>query len=176
MFGYIIRTTKRTNVRTDMAIQTKDLWEQVRNKAWNKTRNRQKVRIAAQGCRTADSQIRRFAGSQAGRVHRFTELQIRKVFAPCVGRQISVQQNRDVKGSDTEMKLLASCCNCGHRFGRSADGTQTDLRCPKCGAEIEYIVGNNTVTVRLVRLSAKQQAARLKKYTDGHSSGGEAFR
>lgn len=39
------------------------------------------------------------------------------------------------------------------------------------------MVGNNTVTVRLVRLSAKQQAARLKKYTDGHSSsGGEAFR
>lgn len=75
------------------------------------------------------------------------------------------------------MKLLASCCNCGHRFGRSAEGTQTDLRCPKCGAEIEYMVGNNTVTVRLVRLSAKQQAARLKKYTDGHSSsGGEAFR
>lgn len=57
-----------------MAIQTKDLWEQVRNKAWNKTRNRQKVRIAAQGCRTADSQDRRLAGfidSQSCRSERY---------------------------------------------------------------------------------------------------------
>ena len=60
------------------------------------------------------------------------------------------------------MKLLASCCNCGHIFGRSADGTQTELRCSKCGAEIEYTVANNSVTVRMLRLSAKQQAARLK--------------
>ena len=70
------------------------------------------------------------------------------------------------KGEIILVRLLAACCNCGRIIGRSADGTQTGLRCPKCGAELEYIVGDNAVTVRLIRQSAKQQAARLRKYSD----------
>ena len=65
-----------------------------------------------------------------------------------------------------QMRLLAFCCNCGYNFGRSGDGTQTETRCPRCGADVEYAVENKAVTVRLVRLSAKQQAARLKKYQE----------
>ena len=38
------------------------------------------------------------------------------------------------------IKLLSACSCCGHIFGRAADGTRTELRCPKCGAEMEYCV------------------------------------
>ena len=34
------------------------------------------------------------------------------------------------------IKLMSACGCCGHIFGRSADGTKTELRCPKCGAEV----------------------------------------
>ncbi len=63
------------------------------------------------------------------------------------------------------IRLMTACCNCGRILGRSAQGAQTALRCPKCGAEIEYTVGKDTVTVRLVSLSAKQ-ALRMKKYQE----------
>jgi len=55
------------------------------------------------------------------------------------------------------IKLLSACSCCGHIFGRSADGTRTELRCPKCGAEMEYCVTGDTVTVRVLKLSEKQK-------------------
>ena len=63
-----------------------------------------------------------------------------------------------IKTGDYGMiKLLSACSCCGHIFGRSADGTRTELRCPKCGAEMEYCVTGDTVTVRVLRLSEKQK-------------------
>ena len=35
----------------------------------------------------------------------------------------------------TEM-LMTHCCHCGHLISRSASGTRSIMRCPKCGAEI----------------------------------------
>lgn len=64
---------------------------------------------------------------------------------------------------EDRLRLLTFCCICGHNFGRSGDGTRTETHCPRCGAQVEYAVENTTVTVRLVSLSVKQQAARLKK-------------
>ena len=55
------------------------------------------------------------------------------------------------------IKLLSACNCCGHIFDRSADGTRTELRDPKCGAEMEYCVTGDTVTVRVLRLSEKQK-------------------
>lgn len=60
-------------------------------------------------------------------------------------------------GNKEMIKLMSACGCCGHIFGRSADGTKTELRCPKCGAEVEYCVTGDTVTVRVVRLSEKQR-------------------
>lgn len=54
------------------------------------------------------------------------------------------------------MKLLTFCSNCGHKLGRSADGTQTETVCPKCGAEIEYTVDEQTVIVKIIKPSDKK--------------------
>ena len=61
------------------------------------------------------------------------------------------------------IKLLSACSCCGHIFGRSADGTRTELRCPKCGAEMEYCVTGDTVTVRVLKLSEKQKERMVGK-------------
>ena len=45
----------------------------------------------------------------------------------------------------TEM-LMTHCCHCGHLISRSASGTRSIMRCPKCGAEIEVTVREKTVT------------------------------
>ena len=50
----------------------------------------------------------------------------------------------------TEM-LMTHCCHCGHLISRSASGTRSIMRCPKCGAEIEVTVREKTVTVTLAR-------------------------
>lgn len=63
------------------------------------------------------------------------------------------------------MKYYTFCSNCGHILGRSAAGTATEIKCPKCGAEIEYAVEDKKVTVTLLRPSSKQQAERLKHYS-----------
>ena len=67
-------------------------------------------------------------------------------------------KHSEIKTGDYGMiKLLSACSCCGHIFGRSADGTRTELRCPKCGAEMEYCVTGETVTVRVLKLSEKQK-------------------
>ena len=52
---------------------------------------------------------------------------------------------------NTEM-LMTHCCHCGHLISRSASGTRSIMRCPKCGAEIEVTVQEKTVTVTLLRV------------------------
>lgn len=63
------------------------------------------------------------------------------------------------------MKYYTFCSSCGHILGRSTAGTETELKCPKCGAEIAYAVDDKKVTVTLLRPSSKQQAERLKHYS-----------
>ena len=58
-------------------------------------------------------------------------------------------------------KLLTFCSSCGHKFGRSGNGTQTETFCPKCGAEIEYEVNDTTVIVKLLKPSTKKQRQSL---------------
>lgn len=94
----------------------------------------------------------------------FKFISVRRVFI----LQKSVDRNKcsiynqnkhsKIKTGDYGMiKLLSACSCCGHIFGRSADGTRTELRCPKCGAEMEYCVTGDTVTVRVLKLSEKQK-------------------
>lgn len=64
------------------------------------------------------------------------------------------------------MKLYTFCSSCGHSLGRSTAGTETEIRCPKCGAEIEYAVEDKKVTVTILRPSMKQPAKRIKQYSE----------
>lgn len=64
------------------------------------------------------------------------------------------------------MKLYTFCSSCGHCLGRSGAGTETEIRCPKCGAEIEYAVEDKKVTITILRPSMKQQAKRIKPYSE----------
>lgn len=64
------------------------------------------------------------------------------------------------------MKLYTFCSSCGHVLGRSGAGTATEMKCPKCGAEIEYAVEDKKVTVTILRPSCKQQAGRIKNCSD----------
>lgn len=68
------------------------------------------------------------------------------------------------------MKFYTFCSSCGHGLGRSGVGTATEVRCPKCGAEIEYAVEDKKVTVTILRPSAKQKTARLQQYSDNLKS------
>lgn len=64
------------------------------------------------------------------------------------------------------MKFYTFCSSCGHALGRSGAGTETEVRCPKCGAQLEYAVEDKKVTVTLLQPSSKQQAKRLKQYSE----------
>lgn len=64
------------------------------------------------------------------------------------------------------MKFYTFCSSCGHALGRSAEGTETEVRCPKCGAQLEYAVEDKKVIVTLLQPSLKQQAKRMKQYSE----------
>lgn len=78
---------------------------------------------------------------------------------------ISKSASKEAPEGIEHMKYYTFCSSCGHILGRSGEGTATELKCPKCGAEIEYAVEDKKVTVTLLRPSSKQQAERLKSYS-----------
>lgn len=55
------------------------------------------------------------------------------------------------------MKLFTFYSSCGHKFGRSGSGTETEMKCPKCGAEIAYTVDEQTVIVKIIKPSEKSR-------------------
>ncbi len=74
---------------------------------------------------------------------------------------------RRIQGEEVgKMKFYTFCSSCGHVLGRSGVGTETEVRCPKCGAELEYAVEDRRVTVTILRPSMKQQAKRIKQYSE----------
>lgn len=48
--------------------------------------------------------------------------------------------------------FMINCCICGHLVSKAASGTQSIMRCPKCGSEIEVTVSGKAVTVTLLRV------------------------
>lgn len=64
------------------------------------------------------------------------------------------------------MKFYTFCSSCGHSLGRSGAGTETEVRCPKCGAQLEYAVDDKKVIVTILQPSSKQQAKRMKQYSE----------
>lgn len=59
--------------------------------------------------------------------------------------------------------FIISCSECGYRLGRSAGGTETEMKCPKCGAQIKYSVYGPKVTVEILKHSEKKPAKRITK-------------
>lgn len=53
------------------------------------------------------------------------------------------------------MKLITTCPECGYKLGRSEGGTNTELKCPKCGAQLHYEILNDTVTIEILQHSEK---------------------
>ncbi len=39
------------------------------------------------------------------------------------------------------------CSHCGKDMGRSGEGTMTEVRCPKCGVYLSYVVKDGKVTI-----------------------------
>ena len=59
--------------------------------------------------------------------------------------------------TDVDNRLYASCSSCGHVLGRALSGSDNEVRCPKCGAKINYKVAESIVTVTLLDLQQNSQ-------------------
>ena len=60
------------------------------------------------------------------------------------------------------MKYYTFCSSCGYSFGRSGVGTETETVCPKCKAELEYIVADGKVIINIIAQSPKKPSKKHK--------------
>ena len=65
--------------------------------------------------------------------------------------------------TDVDNRLYASCSSCGHVLGRALSGSDNEVRCPKCGAKINYKVAESIVTVTLLEPSTKLPSKKDEK-------------
>ncbi len=47
------------------------------------------------------------------------------------------------------MMYYTFCSHCGREMGRSGEGTLTEVRCPKCGVLLAYVVKDGKVTIEV---------------------------
>ena len=55
-----------------------------------------------------------------------------------------------------EAGYLTFCTVCGYKLGRSREGTESEVICPRCGALVCYAVKEDAVTVRMLKPSPKK--------------------
>ena len=48
------------------------------------------------------------------------------------------------------MKYYASCPVCAHKLMKGENGTQADIRCPRCKNLVRIRIADNIVTVNLI--------------------------
>lgn len=48
------------------------------------------------------------------------------------------------------MKYYASCSVCAHKLMKGENGTQADIRCPRCKTLIHIGITENTVAIHLI--------------------------
>lgn len=51
-------------------------------------------------------------------------------------------------------RMVISCPVCGRQVSRSKSGTDSEVVCPKCGAELNCIVSGATVSIKVVKVLA----------------------
>lgn len=95
-----------------------------------------------------------------------TKIAYKRIILFVTSSVISKSAIKEASEGLLHMKLYTFCSSCGHVLGRSGAGTATEMKCPKCGAEIEYAVEDKRVTVTILRPSSKQQTGRLKNYSE----------
>lgn len=61
-----------------------------------------------------------------------------------------------------EFGLIAHCCKCGGWVCRSLPGSDTQIKCSKCGANLEVLVENTAVKVVVLNTKEQRMAAGLQ--------------
>ena len=59
------------------------------------------------------------------------------------------------------IQYYASCSGCGHILAKSSVGTESEVKCPKCGSMVRYEIDDNIVSITMVERSTKHRS--LKK-------------
>lgn len=59
-------------------------------------------------------------------------------------------------------RFKINCPECGKRIANSADGTDTETPCPKCGAIIRHEIKEDTAYVKIEKPSDKHPAKKRK--------------
>lgn len=73
--------------------------------------------------------------------------------------------------TDVGNRLYASCSSCGHVLGCALSGSDNEVRCPKCGAKINYKVAESIVTVTLLEPSTKKPSQKtVKRHLNTYSN------
>ncbi len=50
------------------------------------------------------------------------------------------------------MKYITCCSICGAMLSKSEEGTESEVKCPRCKSLLSYVVKNKKVTISLLEL------------------------
>ena len=56
-----------------------------------------------------------------------------------------------------EQKMYISCPVCGRYLSKSGNGTNSDIKCPKCGSDVSVAVSINALNITVNSWSQKQK-------------------
>lgn len=59
---------------------------------------------------------------------------------------------------DEKRRFTINCPECGKKIAKSADGTDTTTKCPKCGAIIHHAIRNDCTYLRVEQMPVSKPA------------------